>query len=328
MKLSQLRCILEVHRHGNHISAAAEALHTSQPGVSKQIQMLEAEIGFPVFQRKRNRVTGLTEPGREVIEIAQRIMGDVENLRTLRDDYLDREKGTLTIATTHTYARYVLPRVIERFIKRYPDVHLGLQQGNPTQICEAVEAEQADIAVGTEAIRPCANLAMLPSVTISRSVIAKKGHPILRAKKLTLQEIARYPIIAHDRARSGRWKIMEAFRKEGIEPNVRFGAVDADVCKTYVEMGLGIAILATVAVDPVHDINLRARDASHLFESSPTLVTMRRNTYLRSYVSHFIGLLAPELTPDVIRSELRGLPRAAKPATRAAAKRRQPEDKK
>ena len=147
MKLSQLRCILEVHRHGNHISAAAEALHTSQPGVSKQIQMLEAEIGFPVFQRKRNRVTGLTEPGREVIEIAQRIMGDVENLRTLRDDYLDREKGTLTIATTHTYARYVLPRVIERFIKRYPDVHLGLQQGNPTQICEAVEAEQADIAV-------------------------------------------------------------------------------------------------------------------------------------------------------------------------------------
>ena len=328
MKLSQLRCILEVHRHGNHISDAAEALHTSQPGVSKQIQLLEAEIGFPVFQRKRNRVTGLTEPGREVIEIAQRIMGDVENLRTLRDDYLDREKGTLTIATTHTYARYVLPWVIERFIKRYPDVHLGLQQGNPTQICEAVEAEQADIAIGTEAIRPFPNLVRLPCFPIARSVIAKKGHPVLRAKKLTLQEIARYPIIAHDRARSGRWKIMEAFRKEGIEPNVRFGAVDADVCKTYVEMGLGIAILATVAVDPVHDINLRARDASHLFESSPTYVTMRRNTYLRSYVSHFIGLLAPELTPDLIRSELRGQIPAAKPVAKAgAAKRRQAEEK-
>lgn len=328
MKLSQLKCILEVHRHGNHISAAAEALHTSQPGVSKQIQMLEAEIGFPVFERKRNRVTGLTEPGREVIEIAQRIMSDVENLRTLRDDYLDREKGVLTIATTHTYARYVLPRVIERFIKRYPDVHLGLQQGNPTQICEAVEAEQADIAIGTEAMRPFANLVRLPCFPIARSVIAKKGHPILRTKKLTLQEIARYPIIAHDRARSGRWKVMEAFRKEGIEPNVRFGAVDADVCKTYVEMGLGIAILATVAVDPEHDINLRARDASHLFESSPTYVTMRRNTYLRAYVSDFISLLAPELTAEVVKNELRRRPQPVKPARRAVGKRKPHEEKK
>lgn len=324
MKLSQLRCILEVHRHGNHISAAAEALHTSQPGVSKQIQLLEAEVGFPVFQRKRNRVTGLTEPGREVIEIAQRIMGEVENLRTLREDYLHREKGVLTIATTHTYARYVLPRVIERFIRRYPDVHLGLQQGNPTQICEAVEAGEADIAVGTEAIRPFANLAMLPCFPIARSVIAKQGHPVLRAKKLTLQEIARYPIIAHDRARSGRWKIMEAFRKEGIEPHVRFGAVDADVCKTYVEMGLGIAILATVAVDPEHDRKLRARDASHLFESSPTFVTMRRNTYLRGYVGDFISLLAPELTPEVVRAELKRRNPPVKPPAKGAGGKRKP----
>lgn len=329
MKLSQLRCILEVHRHGNHISAAAEALHTSQPGVSKQIQLLESEIGFPVFQRKRNRVTGLTEPGREVIEIAQRIMSDVENLHTLREDYVDREKGALTIATTHTYARYVLPRVIGRFIKRYPDIGLGLQQGNPTQICEAVQAEEADIAIGTEAMRPFPNLVMLPCFPIARSVIAKQGHPILRVKKLTLQEIARYPIIAHDRARSGRWKIMEAFRKEGIEPNVRFGAVDADVCKTYVEMGLGIAILATVAVDPEHDRKLRARDASHLFESSPTYVTLRRNTYLRGYVSHFIGLLAPELTPEVVRSELKRHSLPPKPAAKAGGgKRRAQEEKK
>ncbi|MBS1218449.1 MAG: cysB [Proteobacteria bacterium] len=318
MKLSQLKCILEVHRHGNHISAAAEALHTSQPGVSKQIQLLESEIGFPVFQRKRNRVTGLTEPGREVIEIAQRIMSDVESLRTLREDYVEREKGTLTIATTHTYARYVLPRVIERFIKRYPDIGLGLQQGNPTQICEAVQAEEADIAIGTEAMRPFPNLVMLPCFPIARSVIAKRGHPILQAKKLTLQEIARHPIVAHDRARSGRWKVMEAFRKQGIEPNVRFGAVDADVCKTYVEMGLGIAILATVAVDPEHDRNLRARDASHLFESSPTFVTLRRNTYLRGYVSHFIGLLAPELTPDIVRNELKRRIPPSKPPSAAA----------
>jgi len=227
------------------------------PGVSKQIQLLEAEIGFPVFQRKRNRVTGLTEPGREVIEIAQRIMGDVENLRTLRDDYLDREKGTLTIATTHTYARYVLPWVIERFIKRYPDVHLGLQQGNPTQICEAVEAEQADIAIGTEAIRAvsesgaaalfpdCAqrNRKKRPSCPACEKTDAAGNRPLSDQLRMT----------AHAAGAGKSWKRSV---KEGIEPNVRFGAVDADVCKTYVEMGLGIAILATVAVDPVHDINL------------------------------------------------------------------------
>jgi LysR family cys regulon transcriptional activator len=305
MKLSGLKCVLEVHRCGNHISAAAEALHTSQPGISKQIQMLEAEIGFPVFQRKRNRVVGLTEPGREVIEIAQRIINDVESLQTLRDDYLERAEGRLTIATTHTYARYVLPRVVERFIKRYPQVRLSLQQGNPTQICEAVEAGEADLAVGTETMRPFPHLAMLPCFPVARSVIAKKGHPILRAKKLTLQEIARYPIIAHDRVRSGGWKVMDAFHRHGIEPNVIFGAVDADVCKTYVELGLGIAILATVAVDPQHDRDLRARDVSHLFESSTTYVSLRRNAYLRRYAGDFIHLLAPELTPELVRSELR-----------------------
>jgi LysR family cys regulon transcriptional activator len=168
-----------------------------------------------------------------------------------------------------------------------------------------VESGEADIAVGTETMRPFPGLAMLPCFPVARSVIAKKGHAILRAKKLTLQEIARHPIISHDRVRSGSWKVMDAFHKQGIEPNVIFGAVDADVCKTYVELGLGIAILATVAVDPKHDHDLRARDVSHLFESSTTYVSLRRNTYLRRYAGHFIGLLAPELTPEVIRGELR-----------------------
>lgn len=314
MKLSQLKCVLEVHRRGNHISAAAEALHTSQPGVSKQIQLLESEIGFPVFRRKRNRVVGLTEPGRELIEIAHRILGDVDSLRTIRDDYLDRESGSLTIATTHTYARYILPRVVERFIRRYPGVRIGLQQGNPTQICEAVESGEADMAVGTETMRPFPNLVMLPCFPITRSVIARRDHEVLRLKKLTLQALARYPIISHDRARSGSWKIMEAFHRQKIVPNVIFGAVDADVCKTYVEMGLGIAILATVAVDPRHDRDLRARDASHLFESSTTYVSLRRNAYLRLYVNHFIGLLAPELTTEVVRAALQGSRQAGKAA--------------
>jgi len=312
MKLHQLRCVLEVHRRGNHISAAAEALHTSQPGISKQIKQLETELGFPVFARQRNRVVGPTEAGREVIEIARRILDDVGTLESLRDDWLAREEGSLTVATTHTYARYVLPRVVTRFIRRYPRVRLGLLQGNPAQICEAVEAGEADLGVATETRRAFPSLAMLPCLPIRRSLIAPTGHPILRVKRLELEDIARYPIIAHDHARSGRWKIMEAFRRRGIEPNVTFGAVDADVCKTYVELGLGVAILATVAVDPKHDRGLRARDASHLFESSTTYVSLRRRSFLRRYVTEFIGMLAPELTPETIAGELRGGARAAK----------------
>jgi LysR family cys regulon transcriptional activator len=306
MKLIQLKYIVEVHRRGNHISAAAEALHTSQPGLSKQIQLLESELGVEIFQRKRNRVVGLTEPGREVLEIAQRILNDVDNLSSVRAEYDEREQGSLTIATTHTYARYVLPRVVEKFMKRYPRVRLGLQQGNPTQICEAVESGEADFALGTETMRPFPSLAMLPCFPISRSIIAKKGHPILRSKNLTLQELSKYPIIAHDRQRSGSWKVMDAFRKAGIEPNIIFGAVDADVCKTYVELGLGVAILATVAVDPAHDRELRARDASHLFESSTTYISLRAHSYLRAYIYEFIRTLAPALTPEIVRAAVQG----------------------
>lgn len=304
MKLRQLRYVLEVHRRGNHISAAAEALHTSQPGMSKQIQLLESELGFAVFQRKRNRVVGLTEPGRVVIDIAQRIINDVENLRAIREDFSTKAEGGLTIATTHTYARYILPKVIEGFVKRYPSVRLGLHQGNPTQICEAVEAGEADLAVGTETMRPFPGLVMLPCIEITRSVIAKKGHPILKVADLTLAEISKYPIITHDRQRSGRWKVMDAFKNEGIKPNVIFGSLDADVSKTYVAMGLGIAILATVAVDPMHNPELGARDASHLFQSSTTYISLRANTYLRRYVFDFIASLAPDLTPDVVRKAL------------------------
>jgi LysR family cys regulon transcriptional activator len=306
MKLRQLKYIVEVHRRGNHISAAAEALHTSQPGLSKQIQLLESELGVEIFQRKRNKVVGLTEPGREVLEIAQRILNDVDNLHSVRAEYDEREQGSLTIATTHTYARYVLPKVVEKFMKRYPRVRLGLQQGNPTQICEAVESGEADFALGTEPLRPFPRLAMLPCFPISRSIIAKKGHPILRAKDLTLEELAKYPIIAHDRQRSGSWKVMDAFHKAGIEPNIIFGAVDADVGKTYVELGLGVAILATVAVDPAHDRELRARDASHLFESSTTYISLRAHSYLRRYIYDFITTLAPALTPEIVRAAVQG----------------------
>lgn len=305
MKLQQLRYAWEVHRHGNHISAAAEALHTSQPGISKQIQLLEAELGFEIFSRKRNRIVGLTDPGRELMAIAQRMLADADNLRNLGEDFTARGGGQLILATTHTQARYVLPKVVERFVKRHPTVRLGLRQGNPTQICEFVESGEADIAIGTETTRSFPNLVMLPCFQLTRSVIAKAGHPLLKVKELTLAEIAKYPIITHDPAYSGRWKVMDAFKNAGIEPNVIFGAVDADVSKTYVELGLGIAILTTVAFNPTHDRGLRARDASHLFAASTTYITLRANTYLRRFAYDFIKWVAPGLTHDIVQAALK-----------------------
>lgn len=305
MKLQQLRCVLEIVRQGHHITSAAEALHTSQPGVSKQIQQLEAELGFPIFVRTRNRVVGLTEPGKEVVEVARRVVADTDNLKHIREEFLSRDSGTLTIATTHTHARYILPSVIERFATGHPNVQLALRQGNPTQVCELVEAGEADIAVATESTKTFPNLVKLPCFQLSRSVVVRVGHPLLKVKKLTLQEIAKYSIITHDPASSGRWKVMTAFEKAGIKYNLISSAVDVDICKTYVERGLGIAIVATIAFDQAHDINLRAMDASRLFERSTSFVSLRRNFYPRAYVLDFIQCFATKLTPDVVRTALR-----------------------
>ncbi|MBI3918487.1 MAG: LysR family transcriptional regulator [Betaproteobacteria bacterium] len=302
MNLKQLRYICEVWRQGNHISAAAEALHTSQPGISKQIQMMESELGFEIFLRRRNRIVDLTEPGREAVAIAQRVLTEVGNLKNLADDFNAIGGGRLTIATTHTMARYVLPKIVEKFMKKYPAIHLGLRQGNPEQVCELLDAGEVDIAIVTDTVRPFPTLSAISCFPLSRSVVAKVGHPILKVKNLTLQEIARYPIITYDPAYSGRWKVMDAFRRAKIEPNVVFGAVDADVSKTYVELGIGIAILTTITFDKYHDRGLRARDASHLFEPSTTYVRLRAHAYLRRFLLDFIRMLAPHLSEDDIRS--------------------------
>lgn len=305
MKLLQLRYVLEVHRHGNHISNTAEALHTSQPGISKHIQQIESELGFEIFARKRNRIIGLTDPGREVVAIAQRVMNDVDNLKRLGEEISAREIGSLAIATTHTQARYVLPRVIERFLERHPKVKLHLRQGNPTQICEMVEAGETDLAIGTETTRPFPALVRLDCFELERIVIVKAGHPLLKVKKITLQDVASYPIITHDPAFSGRWKVMDAFRKVGIVPNIVFGAVDADVSKTYVELGLGIAVMTAVSYDARKDQGLRAIDASHLFQSSMLSISLRANSYLRNHTFDFLRLFAPKLTPAYVRAALK-----------------------
>ena len=311
MNLQQLRYVVEIVRHGNHLSAAADALNTSQPGVSRQIQLLELDLGFEIFQRTRNRIIGITEPGQHVLAIAQRVTTDIAALRSLKSDMNSGNRGTLTIGTTHTQARYVLPSVIEGFIKRYPQVRLILKQGDPEEICSLVEAGEADFSVGTETMREFPGLVQLPCFELPRSIIAKKGHPILDEPELTVDIVAKYPIITYDMRYSGRWKVMKVFKDAGLEPKVVLNAIDADVCKTYVEMGLGVAILTTITYDPKRDVELQARDASHLFPSSMIKISLRPNVYLRPFLVDFINAIAPQITVSVLRDALREAPSRA-----------------
>jgi LysR family transcriptional regulator, cys regulon transcriptional activator len=304
LKLQQLRYVVEIVRNGNRLSAAADALNTSQPGVSRQIQQLEAELGFDIFVRTRNKIIGLTSPGEQLFAIAKRVMTDVEAVKSLREEVTSGNRGTLIVGTTHLQARYLLPPVIERFSKAYPGVALMLKQGNPTYACELVDAGEADLAIGTETTRNFPRLVQLPFAKLSRSVFAKAGHPILSVKRLTLKEIAQYPIITYDQNYSGRWKVMKAFKDANLDPQIVLSAIDADICKTYVEMGLGIAILSTMASDPQRDVALGVRDASDLFEPSVISVSLRVNTYLRPFLLDFIKTVAPSLTRSVVREAI------------------------
>ncbi len=306
MNLQQLRYIQEVARRGLNVSDAAEALYTSQPGVSKQIRQLEAELGVEVFVRHGKRLVGITEPGRAVLAIAERMLRDMDNLLQVGDEFSNEAAGSLSIATTHTQARYALPPVIREFLRRYPQVKLSLHQGNPRQVCEMVLDGSADIAIATEAIADADELVTLPCQQWNRCVVASPRHPILAAQPLTLEAIARYPLITYDDAFTGRSQINKAFLGRGLKPNVVLTALDSDVIKTYVAMGLGIGILARMAWDPAEDRNLGMVDAAHLFESSTTRIGLRKRAWLRGYVYAFVELLAPHLTRRMVESALAG----------------------
>ena len=309
MKLQQLRYLCEVANQGLNLSTAADALHTSQPGISKQIKLLEDELGVEILVRNGKRVTAVTPPGKAILAIAQRILQETENLKQAAQDYSNQDSGSLTIATTHTQARYALPEVIRRFTARYPRVKLSLIQGNPVQICEFTLNGQADICIATEAIATFEELAMLPCYSWNRCVIAPPRHPILKQQALTLETIAKYPIITYDHAFAGRSQINHAFATRGIKPNVVLTAIDSDVIKTYVALGLGIGILAKMAFDPARDKDLRALDASHLFESSTTRIGVLRNAYLRGYVYDFIEMFAPHLSRKTIEEAVQSKPK-------------------
>jgi len=308
MNIQQLRYLREVARCGLNISAAANALHTAQPGISNQIRQLEEELNVQIFERNGKRLVGITQPGRAVLAMAERVLRDLEHIKQVGYEYTSDATGSLSIATTHTQARYALPRVIKIFTERYPDVRLHLHQGNPTQIAQLAASGVADIAVATEAMDQFEDLVVMPCYEWHHCVIAPPGLPILRDTPLTLEKIAEYPIVTYDFSFAGRAKINEAFERAGLRPNVVFSAIDSDVIKTYVEIGLGIGLMAQMAFDPERDIHLRMLEASHLFEPCITRLGVRRGSHLRGYMYAFIELFAPQLDRSAVDRAMAGQP--------------------
>jgi LysR family transcriptional regulator, cys regulon transcriptional activator len=296
MTLKQLRYLCEIVRHELHLSRAAEALHTSQPGVSKQVQILERELGVVIFDRKRNRLLGLTPAGRDIYRFAERALVEAENVRSVGREFRNELTGELVIATTHTQARYALPPVIRRFRRAFPRIRLEFWQGNRQEVFRRVESDQADLAIGTDCGIHLDGVSLLPFGSLHHSVVTRPGHELMKSRPLTLERIARYPLITHAFDQDGRWKLAKFFEAKGLRPNIVFRAVDTDVCKAYVELDMGIAILASIAYDKARDKYLRAADADHLFEPETLYVGLNRRRYHRHYVFEFIENLAPSLT--------------------------------
>jgi len=306
MKLQQLRYLVEVSRRGLNVSEAAEALYTSQPGVSKQIKLLEDELGVTVFERSGKRLTSVTEPGKAILEIAERILHEAENMKRVGEEFADGESGGLVIATTHTQARYALPSVVARFVEKHPKVRLSMHQGNPTQIAEWTLKGEADIAIATEALDQYPQLLMLPCYQWTHCVIAPNGHPVLDGRPLSLVELARWPLITYDSAFTGRSRINKAFERAQLAPNIVLAAIDADVIKTYVSLGLGLGIIAHQAYDAARDTGLTALDAGQLFGSNTTRIGLRRGTHVRRFEYDFIEFFAPQLTRRAVDMAMAG----------------------
>jgi len=300
MKLQQLRYICEVAKHDLNVSATAQGLFTSQPGISKQIRLLEDELGVEVFARSGKHLTRVTQAGEAVLAIASDILRQVEAIKQVAQEYSDEKKGSLAVATTHTQARYALPRVIREFIRDYPDVSLHMHQGTPTQISEMASSGTVDFAIATEALSHFSNLIMMPCYRWNRSIVVPKDHPLAQVGTLTLAQVAQYPIVTYVFGFTGRSKLDDAFRRDGLEPRVVFTAVDSDVIKTYVRLGLGVGIIASMAYEPEADGDLVRLDASHLFESSTTKIGFRRGTFLRGYMYDFISTFAPHLDRELV----------------------------
>ena len=305
MNIQQLRYLCAIVDHGLNVSDAALALHTSQPGISKQVRQLEDELGVRVFVRQGKRLASLTPAGEAVVATARRALRELANLKRVGAEFRSEDQGTLAIATTHLQARYVLPPVLRDFAARYPKVKLELHQGNPTQVAEHTASGVADVGIATEALATYPDLVTLPCYQWNRCVLVPRDHPLSKARPLTLAALARHPIITYDFSFTGRSQINAAFDAAGLVPNVVLTALDSDVIKTYVEMGLGVGIIAKMAWDPARDSGaFEQLDAAHLFAPSTTKLALRRGTFLRGYVYDFIARFAPALDRAAVDAAL------------------------
>lgn len=305
MKLHQLRYLRAIVKSNLNITAAAERLYTSQPGVSKQLRLLEEELGVPIFERTGRQLSGITAAGKAIIEQAECILNGVEAVRQMAREFGDPKHGGLSIATTHTQARYVLPEVIRDFVRKYPEVNLHLHQGSPMHIAELAESGTVDFAIATEAMEYFENLVMLPCYRWNRAIVIPCDHPLQDEETLTLEAVAKYPILTYVFGFTGRSQLDAAFKSRGLTPNVVFTATDADVIKTYIRLGLGVGIVAKMAYDPRSDTDLCALDAGHLFEPSASKIGFRNGAFLRAYHYDFIRRFAPHLTQEFVNAAIR-----------------------
>jgi LysR family cys regulon transcriptional activator len=315
LNFQQLRSAREAVRQGFNLTSVAEALHTSQPGISRQIRELEDELGIAIFVRAGKRLTGLTPPGETVLPMIERLLQEADNLRRAGEDFSSQGRGTLTIAATHSQARYALPPAVRDFSAMHPEVLLRLHQGSPKQVAELLLAGEADIGVATEALADYPELVALPSYQWTHAVIVPPNHALAVDAQsgiaLTLARLAQFPIITYEPGFTGRSHIDDAFARQGMSFNLVLSAMDADVIKTYVELGMGVGIIAGIAYDEARDTHLRAIDARHLFASNMTRLAIRRGSFLRSYVYDFIQTFASPLTRKLVEQSM-----AAAPGTR------------
>lgn len=293
MNFQQLRIIRETVRQNFNLTEASAALYTSQSGVSKHIKDLEDELGVQLFIRKGKRLLGLTEPGQSLLNIVERMLVDADNIKRLADDFNKVDEGTLTIATTHTQARYVLPPIVNLFKKEFPKVHLILQQASPHEITDMLLRGDADIGIATESLTTEENLASVPYYTWQHSIITPYGHPLTQSEDISLEDLARYPIITYHDGFTGRSKIDSAFEEANIDVDVVMSALDADVIKTYVELDMGIGIVNAVAYDKERDYRLQ-QIKTDLFGLNTTWIAVRKGHLLRGYGYEFISLCSPD----------------------------------
>ena len=305
MKLQQLRYICEVVRRGLNVTAAAERLYTAQSGISTQIRLLEEELNVQIFERHGKRLTGVTPAGQSIIEMAERILTETDNIRQLAQQVNDESKGTLSIATTHTQAYHVLPPVIARFSQDFPGVKLRIHQGDVAQIHEMLLSRTADVAITTVSNDMPNELVMLPFREWYLAVITPPGHPLCDEPEVTLEALSNYPLITYDHAVSGRAAINQAFNDAGLLTNIALTALDSDIIKKYVKLGLGVGVIAETALNKAEDgDDLVVLDAKRLFTPSTSCICVHRGRHLRSYVNAFITYITPQLTAEAVEGIL------------------------